>query len=183
MIDNQLLTGSLVRLTAEDPETDAPTLTRWQNDTEFSRLLETQPVLPGDVRHWKELLGEAPNDRSIFFGMRTRENDQLIGYCGAFVIRPIHGDCFVGIGIGERALWSKGYGSDAMRVLLRYLFDELNMHRVSLMVVAGNARAIRSYEKCGFVREGALRRAEQREGERRDMVFMGILRADWEKSR
>jgi RimJ/RimL family protein N-acetyltransferase len=61
------------------------------------------------------------------------------------------------IGIFDRRFWSRGYGTEAIRLLLRHGFDDLGLHRVDLIVLEFNARAIRCYEKCGFVREGVLR--------------------------
>jgi RimJ/RimL family protein N-acetyltransferase len=86
----------------------------------------------------------------------------------------------MGIQIGEREYWGKGYGTDALRVLLRYAFDELNLARVSLSVLEGNVRAMRSYEKCGFKYEGRERQAWAYEGRRWDEVYMGLLREEWE---
>jgi RimJ/RimL family protein N-acetyltransferase len=91
-----------------------------------------------------------------------------------------HGDSFVGISIGEREFWDKGYGTDAMRVLLRYAFSELNLHRVSLTVFEYNPRAIRSYETAGYKVEGRERKFLKRGGKRWDMLYMGILRQEWQ---
>ena len=84
------------------------------------------------------------------------------------------------IGIGEPDAWNKGYGSEAMRLMLRYGFEELNLNRVSLGVFSANPRGIRSYEKCGFVHEGRMREFARRDGQYWDLVFMGILREEWE---
>ena len=87
-----------------------------------------------------------------------------------------------GIGLGERNYWGNGYGTDAMQIMLRYAFRELNLHRVSLDVFEYNPRALHSYEKAGFQIEGRRRKMVQRDGRRYDMIFMGILREAWEKS-
>jgi RimJ/RimL family protein N-acetyltransferase len=88
-------------------------------------------------------------------------------------------DAFVGLGIGEIEYWSKGYGTDIMNVLLRYAFTEINLKRVTLSVFEYNPRAIRSYEKAGFCHEKRRRRALNREGQRWDELYMGILREEW----
>jgi RimJ/RimL family protein N-acetyltransferase len=88
-------------------------------------------------------------------------------------------DAWVAIAIGERENWSKGYGSDAMRVLLRYAFSELNLNRVSLVVFGYNERAQRSYLKVGFKLEGRQRERVRRDGTRYDMVFMSVVRDEW----
>ncbi len=87
----------------------------------------------------------------------------------------------MGIGLGERENWGKGYGTDAMKIILRYAFTELNLRRVTLDVFEYNQRGVRSYEKAGFVIEGRVRGMILREGRRWDVIFMGILREDWLK--
>jgi len=98
-------------------------------------------------------------------------------------IEQPHGDSFVWILIGERDYWGKGYGTDAMRVFMRYAFQEWNLHRLSLRVFGFNQRALRSYEKCGFVYEGVNRNALNKMGQRWDEVWMGITRGEWEKTK
>lgn len=84
------------------------------------------------------------------------------------------------ISIGEKECWSAGYGTDTVRTVLRYAFNELGLRRVHLITDADNARGIRCYEKCGFVREGVLRAHRLRYGQPLDMVEMAVLREDWE---
>ncbi len=177
-----LFSGSLVRLSAEDPQTYAETLSRWLRDTECWRLQDTYPPHPISTRQIKEetekdLEKEQPD--LIPFSIRTLAENRLIGDIALFSIHWTHGEAFVGIGIDERELWGKGYGSDAMHVMLRYAFTELNLNRVSLGVFEYNPRAIRSYEKCGFTVEGRVRKAMNRAGQRWDHIFMGILREEW----
>jgi RimJ/RimL family protein N-acetyltransferase len=81
--------------------------------------------------------------------------------------------------MGARESWGKGYDTDAMRVILRFAFQELNLRRVSLDTFEYNPRAIRSYEKAGFVLEGRARGYLNREGKRWDLIFMGILQEEW----
>ena len=82
--------------------------------------------------------------------------------------------------MGEPEFWGKGYGSDAMNVILRFGFRQLNLNRVNLNVFEYNPRAIRSYEKVGFQIEGRERQWIAREGKRWDIIYMGILRREWE---
>jgi len=85
----------------------------------------------------------------------------------------------MGIGIGDKAYWGRGVGTEVMNILLRYVFTELNLHRLSLTVFEYNQRAIRLYEKCGFKIEGINREYHFRDGRRWDLVSMGILREEW----
>ena len=82
-------------------------------------------------------------------------------------------------GIGEREFWSKGYGTDMMKLCQQYVFAELGMERLSLGLHEYNPRALRSYEKCGFRLEGRTRQDVMREGRRTNTLWMGILREEW----
>ncbi len=177
-----LLRGTLVRLTHEDPQTLGKIQSQWYADSEFSRLLDWDPARyfsAKSVEKWIEK--EYENDRNISFTIRLLETDQVIGMIGLDGISWTHGDTFVGIGLGGRENWGKGYGTDAMKVILRYAFTELNLRRVTLDVFEYNQRGVRSYEKAGFVIEGRCRGMILREGRRWDVIFMGILREDWIK--
>ena len=98
---------------------------------------------------------------------------------GLFGIEWHAGVAFVGIGIGETDYRGKGYGTDAMRLILRYAFEALHLRRVSLDVFEYNQRAYRSYIKAGFVEEGRARQYLHRDGRRWDLIYMGILREEW----
>lgn len=179
---NDLFTGELVRLTAIDAQQSAEAFSRWSRNSEYWRLLASEASQPSSRRRaaaWFEKQQEKDNPNDFFFSIRTLEDDCLIGDIGLDGVLWNHGDAFVGIGIGERALWGKGYGTDAMRILLRYGFIELNLWRVSLDVFEYNPRAVRSYEKVGFTHEGRARQFLLRDGKRWDLIFMGITREEW----
>jgi RimJ/RimL family protein N-acetyltransferase len=177
-----LFTGELVRLVAEDPQTIAEAYNRWGRDSEYLRLMDWGPARWHSVKSSKEWIEkELEKDDLFFFMIRTLEDDRLIGDIGLGGLQWNLGEAWAGIAIGERETWGKGYGTDAMHILLRYAFCELNLHRVTLNVFEYNQRAIRSYEKAGFVVEGRERQFMQRGGRRWDVVYMGILRQEWEK--
>jgi RimJ/RimL family protein N-acetyltransferase len=110
--------------------------------------------------------------------VRTLAEDKYIGFLAIWV-DLIHSEAWVGLGIGERDFWSKGYGTDMMKLCQGYVFDELCLERLSLGVFDYNPRARRSYEKCGFRLEGRIRGELFREGKRYDGLYMGILREEW----
>jgi RimJ/RimL family protein N-acetyltransferase len=183
-IDHTLLTGTLVRLAAVDVQTMAVAMSKWGRDSEYWRLRAADPARLHSARAsraWleKELDKEPPS--FYMFSIRTLDDDRLVGEVGLDGIDWSHGEGFVGISLGERQDWGKGYGTDAMRVLLRYAFNELNLARISLDVFEYNPRAIRSYEKVGFKVEGRARQLLNRDGRRWDLIFMGILREEWVK--
>jgi RimJ/RimL family protein N-acetyltransferase len=181
LAQTNLFTGSLVRLAAMDPDRDPATTAAWFRNTEFARLLDSDPARPRTTKDEKEDMEKrAVNDNGFSFAIRALEGDKLIGFVGLWTGTWASAEGWLGIGIGEPDYWGKGYGTDAMRLVLRFAFHELNLERVSLEAFAHNTRAIRSYEKSGFRLEGVQREWEGRDGERRDVVGMGILRTDWE---
>lgn len=183
-MDNQLLTGKLVRLVAVDPERAADVFAAWSTDAEFWALFDSDPVVPrsrGQVRQsWERYAAKDDPDRFGFL-IETLSDQRIIGETTLSDVFSPHREAWVAIGIGDRAYWGKGYGTDAMNVLLGYAFRELNLARVNLSTFEYNPRAIRSYEKAGFVHEGRQRGALLRYGRRWDVVHMGILREEWEK--
>lgn len=185
-MDSNLFKGELVRLTMDDPKVAAEAFSRWQRNSGYWRLMSSGPAYSYSVQAVKKWLEEDMEKEtpSFFpFLIHRLEDDCLIGDIALDGVRFNHGDTFVGISIGDPQYWGKGYGTDAMRVILRYAFDELNLHRVSLDVFEYNPRAVRSYEKAGFKVEGRLRQTLNREGRRWDMIFMGILREEWQATR
>ncbi len=180
---NDIFRGKLVRLSAENPETYAEHFSRWWHDSEYGRLLDLAPGMlfsPKRVKEWLEKELEKDPPEMWMFGIRALEDDKLIGFVDLNSATP-HGDTFVGIGIGEREYWGKGYGTEAMKLVLRFAFTELGLHRVSLDVFEYNPRGVKSYEKAGFRMEGRVREMILRDGQRSDVFFMGVLREDWLK--
>ena len=182
---DDIFRGELVRLSGDDPQTVAEAFQRWNRDSEYARLLDDEPPKLYSVKSFKEWLEKKfgqDDEFHFFFTIRALEGDRLIGFVGLFGIQWNHGSAWVGIGLGEREYWGKGYGTDAMRVMLRYAFSELNLYRVNLDVFGYNPRAIRSYEKAGFKIEGREPKSVLRDGQSYDMILMGILRDEWENS-
>lgn len=175
-----LFTGQLVRMAAKQPE-DAKAFARWSENAEYLRLLNYDPAMPRPPESFEDKKDEEWHDdgRHFNFTFRTLAEDKLIGF-GGLNVAWNNQSASVFIGIGEPDYRDKGYGSDAMRLLVNYAFRELGMYRVGLNVFGYNTRAIRVYEKLGFVYEGAQREALYREGQRYDTLSMSMLRPEWE---
>ncbi len=120
------------------------------------------------------------DEHPVVIEIRQGDSWLPIGNCGFINIdwRSRSGE--VGIFIGEKQLWNQGYGTDAMHLLLQHGFNTLNLNRVALDVYATNIRAVRSYEKAGFVHEGRKRQAIFRDGKYIDLLQMSVLRQEWE---
>jgi len=180
MID--ILKGELVRLGAVDPEEFGKAFSHWNRDSEFMRFLDSGSSNLRSQKGLKKSLEEELEEQKSdthWFTIRAVADDKLLGEINLFVHNWAGRDAFVGLGIGERDFWGKGYGTDVMKIILRYAFTEVNLQRVTLTVFEYNPRAIRSYEKTGFRHEGRMRQFLNREGRRWDMLFMGILRDEW----
>jgi RimJ/RimL family protein N-acetyltransferase len=183
LMSDDLFTGKLVRLTAAQPD-DKEAMSRWTHDAEYLRQLDSDAARPRPVEFFAEDKDKAREreSRNFDFRVRTLADDKLIGFTELGLDWP-NQVAWIGIGIGEPEYRSKGYGSDALRLTVSYAFRELGVYRVSLGVFSYNQRAIRAYEKAGFVHEGLLRAALYRDGQRYDHLFMGILRPEWEAQR
>ena len=185
MVITNLFRGTKVRLVVEDPQVEAKAWAQWFRNSEYMLLLDTDPPVLRSEKSIKDSLEKdlEQDHADVFYSnIRTLEEDQLIGFVALFEIFWNHGDAWVAIGLGEADYWGKGFGSDAMQLVLRYAFHELNFHRVTLCVFEYNPRAIRSYQKVGFVEEGRIRGEFLRQGTRWDLIFMGILREEWNKN-
>lgn len=111
-------------------------------------------------------------------------DSKFIGQCGLVGFDQYRGVahvCELGITIGDKEYWGRGFGRQAIKLLLDYAFRHWNMQRVWLKTNSANERAIRCYKACGFIEEGRLRRHEWHDGKYVDTVCMGILREEWEK--
>jgi RimJ/RimL family protein N-acetyltransferase len=184
-MESQLLTGELTRLVAADPEILGKLTAEWSQDTEFFMLFDSDPVQPRNAARANAFYRErAEKERpgSFPFLVQRLDDGMNIGEGGLWGAYSHNRDAWISIGIGERALWGKGYGSDATNVLLRFAFRELNLHRVNLVTFEYNPRAIRAYEKLGFQHEGQQRGGMKRGGQRWAILFMGILRDEWENA-
>lgn len=174
-----MFTGELVRL-APIKRDDVKLYAKWFADPEFLRLISPNVLRPMSYEDELEWYENMRKDKERYtFGIRTLEGDKLIGNCGLFNIDWRNRTALFGIAVGDKTYWGRGYGTDATRIMMGYGFDELNLNRVQLDVYDYNKRAIKSYEKVGFVHEGTRRQALFREGVYHDIHIMGLLREDW----
>jgi RimJ/RimL family protein N-acetyltransferase len=180
-----IFTGDLVRLSAFDPEEFGKAYAVWNRDTELQRLFDggasRLPSAKAATDFFEKMVKE-DGPASHFFSIRKLDDNRLLGDINLDVINQWGSrDSFVGLGIADRNDWGKGYGTDAMKIILRFAFTEINLRRVTLTVFEYNPRAIRSYEKVGFHHEGCMRGALLRDGKRWDMFYMGILAEEWKE--
>ena len=179
MLEANILHGERIRLTAVDKD-DLPVVGRWLEDAGFARLFDAMPAAPKSKAELSQWLEETQKDKNGFlFAIRPVDGQSLLGYAELDGILWSNGTAWLGLGLGERDNWGKGYGAEAAQLVLNFAFNELNLRRVQLTVFSYNERAIALYEKLGFVREGVYREYLQRDGRTYDMILYGLLRREW----
>jgi len=159
-------------------EADLPDYVEWLNDpevTQFTQLESGSATLEGEREWFQRVYAPDSNTRN----RAIEVNGRHIGNCA---LMPDESGEMAGFGIiiGDKTQWSKGYGSAALREVLRIGFEEMGLQRIHLTALAPNTRAVRCYEKCGFRHEGLRRRHFLKRGQWLDVVCMGILREEWE---
>ena len=177
---NELLRGEKVRLTMVKHD-DIERYAQWfGSDIEMMRQLGFMPTFPMTLADEEQWFEHALEESDLFgFAVRTLENNQLIGNVALMRINWQSRASEVGISIADPAFRNSGYGTDTMRVILRFGFMEVNLNRIWLRVFSHNPRAIRSYEKVGFQHEGAIRASMARDHQYFDILIMSILRREW----
>lgn len=177
-----MLRGERIQLGPVKREYIEPYL-KWFNDPELTQYLSMfLPLTRMKEEDWFENLKNRKD--TIVFGILLLDAngvEKLIGNCGLHDIDWKNRTTEVGIMIGEKELHGKGYGTEAMELLLEYGFQTVNLNRIQLHVYDFNIRAIKSYTKIGFVEEGRLRQAQFKNGKYHDMILMSMLCEEWVK--
>jgi len=173
--------GKLVRLRAYE-KSDLDAVMKWVNDEEVTDFLAggmlTYPVSSIAEEKFIEAAAKS-SDTDKSFVIETLAERKYLGGVAFHAINWLNRSAGLGITIGDKSCWGRGYGTDAMRVMMRLGFDKMNLHRLWLHVYDYNQRAIASYERCGFKREGALREDRFYRGRYHDTIVMGILDSEY----
>ena len=172
--------GERVRLRAIEHD-DVKYFFEWVNDPEVTRGLAMYlPMSLTDEENWFNSLAKRdPKEKPLTIEIRKGKKWKLIGNCGVVDFDAVNSSAELGILIGDKSEWNKGYGAEVMTLLVRHCIETLNLNRVSLRVYTDNIRAVRSYEKAGFVLEGRLREGVYKFGKYEDVLIMSVLRSEW----
>jgi diamine N-acetyltransferase len=147
----------------------------WLNDADSAKL--DLPFRPLDCIAFKGLVEHIAKDSTqVLFAIRKVREPQIIGFTVLRNLQLVHRSAELGIRIGAESERGKGYGGRAVALALDYAWKSLNLHRVSLTVLAHNERAIASYLNAGFAHEGVLRQAAFIDGTWCDVAVMAALR-------
>ncbi len=184
-IQTQLFEGQDIRLGPIDHETHPVIESGWTHDAVFMRLMELKPVRPLPPalikKEYESIEKKIEEDRNLYyFTIRARQDDRLIGKAILQWIDWTNGQGWLRLGIGAVEDRRRGLGSQAMRLVLRFTFAELNLYRISALVPEYNEGAVHLLRKFGFLEEVRRRQALERDGRRWDLLSFGLLRSEWE---
>jgi RimJ/RimL family protein N-acetyltransferase len=178
----ETLAGDRVILRRHVPE-NLVAFRRWYADPEIARLARYQeaPMRPDEIERF--FTARVVGTDALAMAVHERETNRLIGTCAFSQLDGDNGSALFHITIGEKDAWGKGAGTEATWLMLRHAFETLGLHRIGLYVFEFNERAIRAYQRCGFVIEGRSRESIWRDGRWWDELAMSVLESDWQRIR
>lgn len=184
-IQTQLFEGRNIRLGPIDHDKDPEIESKWTHDSEFMRMMEINPARPMSAaiikKQYEKLEKQIDESKNLYhFAIRAKEDDRLMGKASVQWIEWTNGNGWIQLGIGSAEDRHKGYGSQALSMLTRFAFAELNLFRVSARIPEYNEAAIALFKKFGFVDEVRRRQAIDRDGRRWDLFVFGLLNSDWQ---
>lgn len=175
-----MLVGKRIRLRAIERE-DLPRFATWLNDDDVRQNISLViPLSLAQEEQWyEEVLKRPAAEQPLMIEAAASEGWMPIGNISFFDFDQRCRSAELGIFIGDKSFWNKGYGREAVQLMVQHGFSHLNLHRIFLRVFQTNPRAIRSYECAGFVHEGRLRQAYFQQGKYIDVLVMSVIASEW----
>jgi RimJ/RimL family protein N-acetyltransferase len=178
-----MIKGKLVQLRPVQ-RADITFFLTWFNDPEITQYL--QMYLPMTEIAEEKFIEDLCTTRAMndaFFVIEAVEGEKktVIGSIGLHQINSKDHFATFGIAIGDKHYWSKGYGTEAAKLIIRYGFEQLNLHRISSSAWAFNERSLKMHAKAGFKEEGRRRQIVFKNGAYHDEVVFGLLAEEWKK--
>ena len=181
-VPGNVIEGERVRLRKVEKQ-DLPLLHKWANDRDVVAWARFSPEQMSSLaaleKAYEKELHDEETERTSYMIEETATS-RAIGWCVVRTWDRKHVSANVGISLGEKDLWGKGYGTEAMSLLLEIVFDHQGWHHAELWTLAENDRAIKSFEKCGFRRVGVEREVAYFSGGYHDVVLMEQLKSEWD---
>lgn len=183
-IKDSLFEAEHICLASIQPEKDAIVEVQWSRDSQYLRMLDREPARPGSPEQIKKRyeaiekeVEEAGN--LYYFTIRLRTDDRLVGFARLYWILWTMGRASIQLGIGDPQLRGRGYGGEALSLLVRFAFSELNLAYLSAAIPAYNPAALRLFQRAGFAEQACQRQALNRDGLRWDLMIFGLLKDEW----
>lgn len=178
-----MIIGDQVRLRAIAKE-DLPFYVKWLNDPEVRQgLAIIMPISQTEEEQWfEDMQGRSPYERPLAIEIQPDPQEDkwvFVGNGGLFGIDWQSRAAEIGLHIGEKRFWDQGFGTRVMQLFLQHGFETLNLNRIWLRVFESNQRAVRTYQKAGFVIEGRYRQGVFRDGKYLDVLLMSVLQSEW----
>jgi RimJ/RimL family protein N-acetyltransferase len=179
-----MIYGERIRLRGVEKE-DLPKFIAWLNDPEVvDGLGMFLPLSSGDENKWYEGVASLePAEKPLVIEVRDGDGWRLVGNSSFMGFEWKNRLAEVGLFIGDKSIWDKGYGTEVMLLLFKHGFETLNLNRIWLRVHDDNPRAVRVYEKVGMTHEGCYRQGVYKKGVFVDVLIMSILKSEWDALR
>ena len=155
---------------------DSEKMNIWVNDFDIknSAMIHPFPISIELEKEFLENVVKNTDNKTIYFGIEEKESSKLVGYVKLYSINWIHRFCYFGIIIGDSAARGKRLGYEVVKLIINYVFKNLNLKRILLEVLSSNQPAINLYEKVGFEREGKLKQHAYIKGEYQDVLIFAM---------
>jgi diamine N-acetyltransferase len=178
-----MISANRIRLRAAERE-DIPQFVVWINDAEVLEfLMRSLPMSRVEEESWFDrMMQSPPAEHVLVIEANTEDGWKAIGTTSFMDFNWFDRNAEVGIMIGDKEYWNRGFGREVMKLMLRHGFNTLNLHRIWLRVFEHNLRGIKAYEHAGFIHEGRLRQDAFRNGKYCDLLVMSVLRTEWQDS-
>lgn len=152
---------------------------KWMNDPEVTQYLESR-FYPQSMESISEFVKNQTGDQNnVFLAIILKEGDFHIGNIKIGPINWIHRFAEVGILIGDKTSWGKGYGTEAIGLVVKYAFNILNLHKLTAGCYNSNQGSLKAFQKNGFEVEGVRKKHSFHNGEYIDAILLGLLNPNW----
>ena len=159
-------------------KSDLPMVVQWKNDSEIG-LMVRGTILQTNINTETRRFEKSQRDFDSIRLTIDQRDGKPIGFIVISELDKLNQKANLGMLIGEKSLWDKGYGTDSLVTLINYLFNDMELNRIGLEVFDYNIRAQKLYEKLGFVKEGIQRQGLFRDGKYSNVIFMGLLKDEY----
>jgi len=161
---------------------DASMIRKWHNDPVLMRLARVGEKKTTLNQERSDISKARRSEDQAYHMILRYTNDTPVGFIRFIYIDGASGNVWLRVMIGDKKAWGKGYARDAMEIYLKWLFDVIGIHRVTLECYSTNKRAVEFYRRLGFKKEGVLRQAVLIDGMYHDIFSFGLLREDMHRS-
>lgn len=176
-----MIFGESIYLRAIEPDKDIEKCFYWVNDnivTQFYNILS--PISREYESNWLKKASKHKHKNAVYLSIVIKETDQFIGIASLSNIQPLHQIAKLGVMIGNRNFWNKGFELETIKLMCNYGFKHLNLNKIFVKILSINKDIIKIYEKANFKIEGKLRKHQFVNGEFCDLIYLGILRKEFE---